>query len=1025
MNTIHLKLAASSTIRVTRLSCVALLWGVLLNSSSAQVDFETAVLPIFKSHCYDCHGPAKRESGFQLSVRKSAFEGGELGEKAIVAGDAVNSPLYRYVNGDEPDLMMPPTDSEHRPLNVDELKTLRTWIDEGANWPDEFAGATLSHWSLQPLVKPEVPAGSDNAIDAFVRAKLKSSGLNWAPPADRRTLIRRLYFDLVGLPPTPEEVEAFVSDSTADAYESLVDRSLDSPNYGERWGRHWLDVARYTESQGFEYDRLRDNAWHYRDYVIKSFNEDKPYDQFMKEQIAGDVLQPVTSDGIVATSLLVCGPYDQAGNSQKNATQRAITREDELEDLIGVVGQTFLGLTINCARCHAHKFDPISHEEYYRIKSVFEGVKHGERSIASDEDKRALEQRRQASQQAVARASDRLEAIESLGRKAAATKRLGQSAKVGPAKVSPATLGPVPMAQWKFDGKDSQDLPGDLPGDMPGELLGGATIAEGVLKLGVEGAYFKTRSLPKDVREKTLEAWVSLADLEQRGGAAISIESSDGQVFDAIVFGEQQPKKWMAGSEGFKRTQAFGIADEQTVAGKFAHVAMVYQADGNIFFYRNGELSGKAYKPASPLQTYRAADAHVLLGLRHTGGGRPWLTGEIKRAALYDRALSAEEMRASFQSDGNAITQSEILAGLTTEQLDAHGAAVAELRKARESLTIVEKTKLGVSYVGTRVQPEPTKRLKRGEVTSPAEVVSPGALAAVGSHGADFGLAPDAPEAERRRKFADWLTDSRNPLPARVMANRIWYHHFGQALVATPNDFGTSGAAPSHPELLDWLAAKLIESGWKLKTLHRLILGSDTYKQSSQFQANAAAMDADNQLFWRYSPRRLEAEAVRDAMLAASGQLNSKAGGPGFRPFVTTEFNATFYTPVDRDEPEFNRRTVYRINVNSGKDPLLDAFDCPDPSVKTPRRGVTTTPLQALELMNNAFVQRMSERLAERALQSSENDIDRAVEHAYRLTLGRSPSVEEAARAVAAAKERNLKNVCWALLNSTEFLYVR
>ncbi len=1015
MNSIHLMSAtsaANATIRVISFGGLVLLWGMLLNSSSAQVDFESAVLPIFKSHCYDCHGPAKRESGFQLSVRKSAFEGGDLGERAIVAGDAANSPLYRYVNGDEPELMMPPKDSEHRPLDAGELKTLKTWIDEGATWPDAFSGEKPSHWSLQPLVKPAVPSGSENAIDAFVRTKLKSSGLKWAPAADRRTLIRRLYFDLVGLPPTPEEVEAFVADSGAGAYESLVNRLLDSPSYGERWGRHWLDVARYTESQGFEYDRLRENAWHYRDYVIKSFNEDKPYDQFMREQVAGDVLQPVTSDGIVATSFLVCGPYDQAGNSQKNATQRAITREDELEDLIGVVGQTFLGLTINCARCHAHKFDPISHEEYYRIKSVFEGVKHGERSIASDEEKQALDERRQAIRIVVDQASDRLEAIELIGRNAAVAKRAGRATRV-----SPVAYGPAPMAQWKFDGSDSQD--------MPGELLGGATIADGVLKLGVEGAYFKTSALLKDVREKTLEAWVSLADLEQRGGAAISIESNDGQVFDAIVFGEQQLKKWMAGSEGFKRTQAFGIADEQTAAGKFVHVAMVYQADGNIRFYRNGEPSGKAYKPASPLQTYRAGDAHVLLGLRHTGGGRPWLTGEIKRAAIYDRALSADEVRASFESDGDAITQAEMMAALTAEQIDAHGKAVAELRTARESLVALEKTTLGISYVGTRVQPEPTKRLKRGEVTSPAEVVSPGGLAAVDIQGADFGLAPDSPEADRRRKFADWLTDTRNPLPARVMANRVWYYHFGQALVATPNDFGTSGAAPSHPELLDWLATQLIECGWKLKTLHRLIVGSETYQQSSQFEANAAAVDADNQLFWRYSPRRLEAEAVRDAMLAASGQLNTKAGGPGFRPFVTTEFNATFYTPVDRDEPEFNRRTVYRINVNSGKDPLLDAFDCPDPSVKTPRRGLTTTPLQALELMNNAFVQRMSERLAERALRSTDNDIEHAVEYAYRLTLGRSPSVEEATRAVEAAKERDLKNVCWALLNSTEFLYVR
>jgi hypothetical protein len=387
--------------------------------------------------------------------------------------------------------------------------------------------------------------------------------------------------------------------------------------------------------------------------------------------------------------------------------------------------------------------------------------------------------------------------------------------------------------------------------------------------------------------------------------------------------------------------------------------------------------------------------------------------------------LTNEEVLASFRSGGKSLTQFEILACLTPEQLSQREVAIADINRAREGVAVFEKTSVAVSYAGTRVQPEPTKRLKRGEVNSPAEVVTPGALAAVPNVDANFGLAADAPEAQRRLKFAQWLADVRNPLPARVMANRIWYLHFGQGIVATPNDFGAGGFAPSHPELLDWLATQFIESGWSVKTLHRLILNSATYKQSSQFNPNAAAIDADNQWLWRYAPRRLEAEAVRDAMLVASGQLNPAAGGPSFRPFTTTEFNATFYTPVDRAEPEFNRRTVYRINVNSGKDPLLDSFDCPDPSVKTPRRGVTTTPLQALELMNNAFVQRLSVNLADRALKAAHNDVAGAVNQAYLLTLGRKPLADEASRAIAVAQERGLKHVSWALLNSTEFIYVR
>jgi hypothetical protein len=987
--------------------CFVLIWSVVATNAFAKIDFAKDVLPIFKSHCYDCHGQKKQESGYRLDVRDRAFKGGDLGEPAIMDGNAAKSPLFRYVNGDEPDLLMPPKDSGKDPLTAEELKTLRAWIEEGATWPEELAGTLQpSHWSLQPLTKPAEPAVAQNPIDAFVLSKLAEKQLAPSPEADRRTLIRRLSFDLIGLPPSPNEVEAFVADNSPHAYESLVNRLLESKHYGERWARHWLDAARYTESQGFEYDRVRDNAWHYRDYVIKSFNEDKPYDQFMREQIAGDVMQPTTSDGIVATSLLVCGPYDQAGNNQKNATQRAITREDELEDVIGVVGQTFLGLTINCARCHAHKFDPIPQEEYYRVKSVFEGVKHGERSIASDDEKQAREAQLAVLRQAVTAASAKVTEIEALGREVAIQKRAGEK----------TILGPAPFAKWSFEGEPASV--------MPGEILGGAEISGGLLKLSKEGAYFKSAPLTKDIGEKTLEAWLALANLEQAGGAAISLQTNSGQTFDAIVFGEQKPRKWMAGSDGFARTKDLELPDEEAGRDTFVHVAMVYDSENTITFYRNGERLGKAYRPAAGLQTFKAGEAHIVLGMRHTGGGRPWLTGSIKQAALYDRALSPAEVLASYRSGGTALTQSEILASLTEEQLAEREQAIAAVNRARESLAAFEKSAVAVSYAGVRVQPEPTKRLKRGDVTSPAEIVAPGALAAIPNLDANFGLAPDAPEADRRIKFANWLADTRNPLPARVMANRIWYQHFGQGIVATPNDFGASGAPPTHPELLDWLATSFIESGWSVKALHRLIVNSATYKQSSQFNAKATTIDADNQFLWRYAPRRLEAEAVRDAMLVASGQLNPQAGGPSFRPFTTTEFNATFYTPIDRDDPQFNRRTVYRINVNSGKDPLLDSFDCPDPSVKTPRRGVTTTPLQALELMNNAFVQRMSERLSERSQRES-NDIGGAIEYAYRLTLGRAPNREEAARAIAAAKQRDLKSVCWALLNSTEFIYVR
>lgn len=865
------------------------------------------------------------------------------------------------------------------------------------------------HWSLQPVRDTPEAGTTSKAIDAFITTRLAAEGLALSPEADRPTLIRRLTFDLTGLPPAPEEIDAFVHDASPHAYTALVDRLLASPHYGERWGRHWLDVARYTESQGFEYDRLRPNAWHYRDYVINSFNQDKPYDLFMREQVAGDVMEPATRETIVATSLLVCGPWDEAGNAQANATQRAITREDEMEDLLAVVGQSFLGLTLNCARCHDHKSDPIPHEDYYRLKAVFDGVKHGERPVAGTAEIQALRDRRTALGKTIAEASARAASIEALGAR--------QAAATGVPTPAPPP-GPSPLLRWDFAAGT-----GTAP---PGDLHGGAVIADDRLRLPAEGAFFQSSPLPVAIREKTLEAWVSLDTLDQGGGAAISIQNADGKQFDAIVFAERQPRKWMAGSDGFARTTDLDIPEESEPAGTLIHLAAVYRGDNSIALYRNGQPLGQPYTPNAPLQAFAAGDARILLGQRHTGGGRAWLTGEIKQASLYDRALDDTEIAASFRSGGHSLPLETILAHLTADQRAQRDAARAAASGARTELDALGPAdRVPVSYAGTRFQPPPTRRLIRGEVTSPGAVVTPGALSALATPASDFGLPADAPESQRRLKFADWLADPRHPLPARVMANRVWHLHFGQGLVATPNDFGVSGARPTHPELLDWLAARFVDSGWSVKSLHRLIVHSAAYRQSSDFHEKAAAVDADNTLLWRYTPRRLEAEAVRDAMLAVSGQLNRTPGGPSFQPFDALPFPANAYAIADKTGPEFNRRTVYRMNVNSGKDPLLESFDCPDPSVKTPRRSVTTTPLQALGLMNGSFVQRQARHLADRATMAAPDDLPGAVRTAWKLALGRPPTPAEETRATTAARDRGLVSVCWALLNATEFVYVR
>jgi hypothetical protein len=621
--------------------------------------------------------------------------------------------------------------------------------------------------------------GARNPIDLFLLERLHKDGLRFRGEADRATLLRRLSFDLLGLPPEPEDLDAFAADPRPDACERWVDRLLASPRHGERWGRHWLDVVRFSESHGFEYDRPRDHAWPYRDYVIDSFNRDSGYDRFIVEQIAGDVLEPPAREGIAATGFLVCGAYDQAGNLQANRTQRLIGREEEIEDLIATVSQTFLGLTVNCARCHAHKFDPIPQEDYYRLHAVFAGVFHGERPL-----------------------------------------------------------------------------------ETPVETT---------------------------ARERRI------------------------------------------------------VALDAALAGLMRQIAAI-----------DAESQGEA-----PSRGARA-----------------------EREALL--------------------------------------AKLAAARAERETLAAPP-----LVYAGTRREPEPTRVLARGDVTQPGELVPPGTLAALAGDGAGLGLDAAAPEGQRRLALARWMASSANPLAARVAMNRLWHYHFGKGIVGTPSDFGAGGEAPSHAELLDWLALWLEDHGWSLKRAHLLIAGSAAYRQASDFDERAAAIDADARLLWRFPPRRLEAEAVRDALLAAAGRLDLGIGGPSFRPFRISTFNSTFYEIEDREGPDFERRSVYRMNVVSGKDPILDVLDCPDPAARAPERRRTTTPLQALSMMNNSFVLRQARALAERALREGSDALEIAIDRAFRLALGRPPAPSEAARGLALAREHGIESLAWVLVNAAEFQHVR
>jgi hypothetical protein len=710
---------------------------------AADRDFDAKVAPILARRCLDCHSGSDPKGKLDLARKATALAGGDAGA-AIVPGKPDESLLWERIDNDE----MPPKSS----LPAAEKTVIRDWIASGAPWGtdpiDPYQVTTARRagrdwWSLQPVLRPLLPEGrrqgwSRTAIDAFILQQLEARGLAPAPQADRAVLIRRLAFDLTGLPPAPIAVDEFVNDTAPDAYERLVDRILASPQYGVRWARWWLDLARYGESNGFEYDEFRPSAWPYRDWVVNAFNRDLPYDEFARMQVAGDALSPRDAESIKATGFLVAGAYDTAGQNQQSEAMKAVVRGDELEDLVATVGQTFLGLTVNCARCHDHKFDPIRQVEYYRVASAMSGVRHGQRDLSN--------------------------------------------------------IDPMPVARHR---------------------------------------------------------------------------------------------------------------QQKTAGLQAAQPAIVY--------------------------------------------------------------------------------------------------AVAP----RES---------GVA----RVQ-------LRGNPALLGEVVTAGGVAAIAAPGADFGLPPDALDAERRKCLAAWISSPRNPLFARVVVNRLWQAHFGGGLVETSSDLGFNGGTPSHPELLDWLACEIVARGWSLKSMHKLIVTSAVYRQSSRPDARALALDAGNRLLWRKAPKRLEAEMVRDAMLAIAGKLDLKLGGPSFRDHEIVPAPGTpavLYEAVDPRTPGLDRRTLYRAWARGGRSGLLDTFDCPDPSTTAPRRAVTTTPLQALSLMNNALVLYLAEALAGRIEREAGPDAGRRVEHAHRLAFGRAPDADERARAALVVERFGAATLARAIFNSNEFLYI-
>ncbi|QJX00222.1 DUF1553 domain-containing protein [Frigoriglobus tundricola] len=958
------------------------------------VDFDRDVQPIFAKHCASCHGAASAKSGLRLDRRADALAGGDSG-KVIVPGKPADSLLIQLVSPDA-DRQMPPKGAR---LTAEEVATLRAWIDQGAKWPDDGSAvaAPADWWSFKPLTKAAVPVGT-NPIDHFVRAKLKEKGLTPSPEADRRTLIRRLYFDLIGLPPTPEEVEAFVADKKPTAYEALVDRLLALPQYGERWARHWLDVVHFGETHGYDKDQPRPNAWPYRDYVIRAFNRDKPYGQFVAEQVAGDVLYPGSVDGVEALGFLAAGPWDFIGHVEvpESKIDGKVARHLDRDDFVANTIGTFMGLTVHCAQCHNHKFDPISQEDYYRLQAVFSAIDRTDKSYDADPkiaaQRTALEARK-------ARATVRAAALEADARKKAGTELPPIEMQIAEA-TKPAGTPKPPEYGYHSALSSKQDEPKWVQVD-----LGQSVKLERVV---IEPCHDEFNNIGAGfgfpVRFK--------------------IEVSDDPTFRTSAVIANETRTDFANPSTTPYT-----AKTNETSGRYVRVTATKLAPRqNDYILAIAELeafdaTGRNRARGQPVTALDSTEAPVRWRKSNLTDGL-FPPGPKRTAA---ELAKLTDLRASLFRKALGETGVAELAALHAE-VTATDSELAKLAGTRRTAYIGAVHTGGGAFSGTGPfggKPRPIHVLPRGDVTKPAKEVAPGALVSVPGVNGNFHLPTGHTEGARRAALAKWLADANNPLTWRVMANRVWQYHFGRGLVDTPNDFGKMGQLPTHPEVLDCLAADLREHQ-SVKKLHKAIVMSATYRQVSTADGTNAKRDADNRYLWRQNRRKLEAEAVRDSILAVAGKLDLTPGGPSFRDFVVEkpEHSPHYqYHLHDPEDPASHRRAVYRFVVRSKQQPFMAALDCADPSLAVEKRNETLTPQQALALLNNALAVAMAKHFAARVEKLGTTDAER-VTAAVRLALGRAPTVKERDALAAYAREFGLANACRVVLNLNEFVFV-
>ena len=940
-----------------------------------QVDFESDIAPIFSQHCVRCHYDGNAQGDISLARIESIHEAGYLDSE-----HPEDSYLIELVEGTDGDLPEMPKDSE--PLTVEQVDLIKRWVAQGAVWPKDYVvrektEVDSSWWSFQPIRRRFKHA----SVDGFIADRLKADGLQMSKPANPRTLVRRATYDLTGLPPTPEEVATFLEDcddsSLDSAYQKLLDRLLHSPHYGERWGRHWLDVVRFGESNGFERNVINNHIWPFRDYVIRSINQDKPFNQFIAEHLAGDVGRNDPASAI-GTAFLVAGPYDDVGN--QDAVQARQIRANTLDEIIRATSEAFLGLTIGCARCHDHKFDPILQSDYYSLYATFAGIRHGSVPLGTEQEK--MER------------ADRLRPLNE--QRVEIERRINQMN----ASVTERAKHHLSRYQSRW-------------------------TREPVDRGGTEET-FDSR-LAKFVR--------------------FVCEAQDTNLRSRRGFGIDEFEVWSASDSGLPSENLALATNGGKATGasrKIEDFPDAYTAELAI----DGKTGGARFLAASDSLTIELAepsriDRVFFSSSRNAAdvaaGGffsfvaeyriEVSLDGENWEEVANGRDRKPTRFASNPTHEEHRILELEMVE-FERQQLKRLNAQLANIKREIAKVPELEKV-----WIGTRNRQDaagPFPIFLGGSPEKHGMEVQPSSLSVL-SDQSGYRLEVSVDESQRRRALADWLVGDDNPLTARVLANRVWHYHFGRGLVATPSDFGFMGGQPTHPELLDFLASKLQEFNWRLKPLHRLIMSSETYRQASDNNEAAAHVDSEARLLWRFPPRRLSAEEIRDTILLVCGKIKKydgaslvPDGGPGFRLYRFMQDNVCTYAPLDTHGPETYRRAVYHQNARASVVDLMTDFDQPDCAFSTPRRAETTTPLQSLTMMNHAFTSDMSEALAARVT-SGEPDgvVSTPIQRAFLFCFNRNATDAELSECNAFVQEHGLVALCRVLLNTSELIYVR